>query len=71
MPIKAEDITMKNIYFYHGKLDGSVPLSMVKLFSKKIEGATFKVFEDEGHLSIFFNSLENILDDLKRAKRSL
>ena len=57
---------MKNIYFWHGKLDGGVPLSMVKAFSSNIEGATLKVFEDEGHLSLFFNALDNILDSLKK-----
>jgi len=63
---KAEDIKMKNIHFWHGKLDGGVPLSMVKAFSSNIEGATLKVFEDEGHLSLFFNALDNILDSLKK-----
>jgi len=57
---------MKNIYFWHGKLDGGVPISMVKAFSSNIEGATLKVFKDEGHLSLFFNALDNILDSLKK-----
>ena len=56
---------MKKIYFYHGKLGGGVPISMVKAFSEKIEGATFKTFE-EGYLSVFFNSLDSILGSLKK-----
>ena len=63
----VENIKMKNIHFYHGKLDGGVPISMAKALSKKIEGAIFNVFESEGHLSIFFNGLDSILDNLKKA----
>lgn len=44
---------MKSIHFWHGVLDGGVPVSMARALSEKIEGATFRAFEGEGHLSIF------------------
>jgi pimeloyl-ACP methyl ester carboxylesterase len=62
---KVEDIKMKNIHFWHGKLDGGIPLSMTKAMSLEIEGAIFKVFEEEGHLSIFFNKLDEVLEKIK------
>jgi pimeloyl-ACP methyl ester carboxylesterase len=60
-----EDIQMENIYFFHGELDGGVPVSMARAFSEKIEGATFRAFEGEGHLSIFLNKVDEILEQLK------
>lgn len=61
---KGADIKMKNIYFWHGELDGGVPISMARKFSETIDSATFRAFENEGHLSIFFNRLDEILEKL-------
>jgi pimeloyl-ACP methyl ester carboxylesterase len=60
----VEDIQMKNIHFFHGELDGGVPVSMARAFSEKIKGATFRAFEGEGHLSIFFNKLGEIIEKI-------
>jgi len=57
---------MNNIHFYHGKLDEGVPILMARALSEKIKDATFTTFEEEGHLSIFFNALDSILDNLKK-----
>lgn len=48
---------MENIHFWHGELNGGVAVSMVKIFCEQIEG--------EGHLSIFFNGLKDILSAIE------
>lgn len=55
------DIKMPNIHFWHGELDGGVPVSMARALSQQIEGATFTSFADEGHLSIFVHRVDEIL----------
>jgi len=63
------EIDLTPIYFWHGEKDKGIPLSMAKLMVPKLVGATLKTYPEEGHLSIIFNEMDEILDDLlKRMK---
>lgn len=59
---KLEEIDFKSIHFWHGGLDKGVPFSMTKKMIDKIQNATFTFYPDEGHLSLIFNQINEIMD---------
>ena len=59
-----KDIEFTPIHFWHGALDKGMPLSMAKIMVDKISGTTLRVFDDEGHLSIAFNKIDVIVEDI-------
>ncbi|RRS30701.1 MAG: hypothetical protein P794_05865 [Epsilonproteobacteria bacterium (ex Lamellibrachia satsuma)] len=61
-----EEINLSPIFFWHGEKDLAIPVSMAKTMAKKISGATFKVYPNKGHLSIIFDRIDDIIDDLLR-----
>lgn len=64
---KLEEINFRDIYLWHGEKDKGMPSTMVKCMTGKLENATLKTYPKEGHLSIIFNQLDEILTDfLKR-----
>jgi len=61
------EIDFRPIHIWHGEKDKGIPLVMVKDMTQKFSGAVLKTYPREGHLSIIFNQLDEILDDfLKR-----
>lgn len=58
---ELEEIDFLPIYLWHGGKDKGIPLSMVKGMTEKLTGATLKTYRDEGHLSIIFNQLDEII----------
>jgi pimeloyl-ACP methyl ester carboxylesterase len=58
------EISIQNIHFWHGQLDGGVPYTMAQKLSNSIKGSTFTLFEDDGHLSLFFNKIEEVLEEI-------
>ena len=62
---KLEDIDFKPIHFWHGGLDTGVPFSMTKQMIDKIPNATLKFYPNEGHLSLIFNKIDEIMDLLE------
>ena len=51
------------IQLWHGEKDKGVPLLMVKSMVKKLKNARLKTYKDEGHLSIIFNQMDEIIAD--------
>lgn len=59
-----EDIEFSNIHFWHGALDKGIPLSMVKSMTKKISGASLKVYPRDGHISIVIHKIDEIIGNI-------
>ena len=66
---ELEEIDFRSIHLWHGEKDKGIPLSMVKLMTQKLENATLKTYPKEGHLSIIFNQLDEMLDDFLQRKQ--
>ncbi len=62
---KLEEIDFKPIHFWYGGRDKAVPFSMTKKMIDKIQNATFKFYTHEGHLSLIFNKVDEIMDLLE------
>jgi len=63
---KLEEIDFKSIHFWHGGLDKGVPFSMTKQMIDKIPHATLKFYPHEGHLSLIFNQIDEVMDLLAK-----
>lgn len=59
---KLEEIDYP-IHLWHGEKDKGVPLPMVKQMVKKLKNATLKTYKNEGHLSIIFHEIDEIIED--------
>ena len=62
---KLENIDYKPIHFWHGGLDSGVPFSMTKKMIDQIPNATLMFYPHEGHLSLIFNQIDEIMDLLE------
>jgi len=62
---ELKEIKFDNIYFYHGKLDLSLPVLMAEKMSK-ITNAKLKIYPNDGHLSIIVNQIKDIEIDFFR-----
>lgn len=60
---KLEEIDFTPIYLWHGEKDKGIPLAMAKHMSENLEGSILKTYPKEGHLSIIFNQIDDILND--------
>ena len=60
-----EEINFSPIHLWHGEKDTGIPLIMVESMEKKLLGATLKTYPNEGHLSIIFNQMDDIIKDFK------
>lgn len=58
---ELEKITFEPIHFWHGGLDTGVPFSMTKQMIEKIPNATLKFYPQEGHLSLVFNQIDEVM----------
>jgi pimeloyl-ACP methyl ester carboxylesterase len=63
------EIDFRPIYLWHGEKDKGTPLSMVNLMTQNLAGAVLKTYPKEGHLSIIFNQLDEILDDFLKGMK--
>lgn len=52
------------ITLWHGKKDINTPFSMVEKAAKMIKGCELKTFEEEAHLSLPYNHIEQILGEI-------
>ena len=59
-----QDIHLDHIYLWHGEKDLAVPVSMARSMVKKIAGSKIKIYPNEGHLSIVFHDLHEIVEDI-------
>jgi len=60
---ELEEIDFRPIHLWHGEKDKGIPLSMAKYMTQKLVDSTLKTYPNEGHLSIIFNEIDEILDD--------
>ncbi len=65
---ELEEIDFRPIHLWHGEKDKGIPLSMLKSMAQNLVGATLKTYPKEGHLSIIFNQLDEILEDFLKRK---
>ena len=66
---ELEEIDFSSIYLWHGENDAVNLVSMVKSMAQNLAGATLKTYPKEGHLSIVFNQLDEILEDFLKRKQ--
>jgi pimeloyl-ACP methyl ester carboxylesterase len=52
------------ITIWHGALDTQSPLSHAKIYANTIPGSQLKILENEGHLSVLINHIEEIFKDV-------
>jgi pimeloyl-ACP methyl ester carboxylesterase len=60
---KLEDISMR-VYLWHGEQDTVSPVDVGRLIAGEIPNCVSKFYPVEGHLSVFFNNMEEILSAL-------
>lgn len=56
-----EDISMENIYLWHGELDANVPVSMGRAMADRIPNCQATFYPHEAHLSLLLNHADEIL----------
>ena len=60
---EVESIQMP-VHFWHGELDGNIPIAMAKQLASRIPNAVTKWYEEEGHYSLPLEHASEILSDL-------
>ena len=63
---EPEEIYFSPIHFWHGGKDRAIPFSMAKQLIDKIPHATHTFYPDEGHLSLIFNKIDEVMDLLNQ-----
>jgi pimeloyl-ACP methyl ester carboxylesterase len=61
---RLEDIDLKSITLWHGKLDGQIPVQMAEKAARMIPGATLKINDDEAHFSMAVLHIGEIIASL-------
>ena len=61
---QLEDIRCGRVYLWHGVLDESAPVAMGKAIADKIPDCRAIFYEEEGHLSVGINRLDEVLKAL-------
>ena len=61
---ELEDISFSPIYAWHGSLDRGIPLSVAKVLEERVEGIEFKALDGEGHLTLVFEVLDEVVDEV-------
>ncbi len=60
-----EDITRNlKVYLFHGELDSTIPVSVGRVVSKMIPNCKSTFYPNDGHYSVVFNHLDDILKKL-------
>jgi len=61
---ELEDIDFSPIYAWHGSLDRGIPLSVAKVLEERVKGLEFKTLDGEGHLTLVFEVLDEVVEKL-------
>jgi pimeloyl-ACP methyl ester carboxylesterase len=56
-----DDISGENVTIWHGKQDVNTPFGMAEKAAKLMKGCELKAFEEETHLSLPYNKLEDVV----------
>jgi len=59
---RLEEIDFSAIYAWHGSLDRGIPLSVAKVLDAKVKGIKFKALDGEGHLTLIFKVLDEVIE---------
>jgi pimeloyl-ACP methyl ester carboxylesterase len=59
-----EEVSGENVTLWHGKEDVNAPFAMAEKAAKLMKGCELRVFEEESHLSLPFNHMEEIVRGL-------
>lgn len=59
---EPEEIDFSPIHFWHGGKDKAIPFSMAEQLIEKIPHATHTYYPDEGHLSLIFNKIDEVME---------
>jgi len=59
---ELEEINFSPIYAWHGSLDRGIPLSVAKVLEERVKGIEFKVLDGEGHLTLVFEVLDEVIE---------
>lgn len=65
---ELEEIDFTPIHLWHGEKDKGIPLSMSKSMAQDLVESRLKTYPKEGHLSIVFNEIDEILEDFLKRK---
>jgi len=52
------------VLIFHGETDTTVPVPIAKMISKQIPNCTTMYYPEEGHLSVFVNKFEEIINSI-------
>jgi pimeloyl-ACP methyl ester carboxylesterase len=63
---KPGDVSMDNVYLWHGELDANVPVSMGHALADEIPNCVAKFYPDEAHLSLILNHADEMLNNLSK-----
>ena len=58
------DVEFEGMYVWHGRLDANVPVAMAEKAARLLKGARLRVIEDEAHLSLPANYMDEIIETL-------
>jgi hypothetical protein len=61
---KLEDITLPNLYLWHGEQDTQIPVTAVRALGKKLTTCKTTYYPNEGHISLIVNHGKDIIDTL-------
>jgi pimeloyl-ACP methyl ester carboxylesterase len=61
---EIEELDGKRITLWHGKKDINTPFLMAEKAAKVLKGCELKVFEEESHLSLPYNYIEEIIGNM-------
>jgi len=56
-----EDISIENLYLWHGDLDENIPVSMGKAMAESIPKCQAATYPQEAHLSTIVNHIDEIM----------
>jgi pimeloyl-ACP methyl ester carboxylesterase len=58
------EVQCQNLTLWHGGLDINSPIDMARKAANQLKGARLEVFEEEGHVSLIANHMDEILNRL-------
>lgn len=61
---RLEDITLSNLYLWHGERDTQIPVTAVRALAQKLTTCKTTYYPDEGHISLIVNHGNDITSAL-------
>jgi hypothetical protein len=61
---RLEDITLSNLYLWHGERDTQIPVSAVSDLAKRLTTCKTRYYPNEGHISLIVNHGDDIIGTL-------